>query len=579
MMVAVVFAVSLVAWRLVDVQVLSAATYTEWGAPQRQAEVELVAERGGILDRNLNSLAVSDGRPTVWIDPLLVEDPGATAVALSEVLDVDPAPLAERILAGGRFMYVDRQVEPQLGDAVLALDLPGVVVTSEAARLLPNGEQFARGVIGRVDVDQQALTGIELQYDDLLSGQSGFEAYERGRDGTLLPSGEHELQAAEQGQDLVLTLHRETQFLAEQILVEQVEATESRGGVAVIMRAGTGEVLAAAGVQRDEETGIAAPASYNMAFLDTYEPGSVNKVFTVSAALEAGLVEPDTQFDVPWFYDYADKTFSEPFSKGAGLLTVEEILARSSNIGTIMIAEQVGPERMRDHLRDLGFGRYTGGDGSQAVPDESAGIIPDAFFGTELATIAFGQGVALTPVQVAAAYNTIANQGVYVAPTLVRGAVDDEGELHTWPHAPGRRVMTEETASQVTAMLESVVSDGTGALAAVDGYEVAGKTGTAQKPEAGGYSLTDYMSTFVGFVPADQPELTILVVLDTSTPRHLAGDVAAPLFSELADYVLQTLRVPPSRAADVDVDPALTDAAGTENDADGAATETPLVGG
>jgi cell division protein FtsI (penicillin-binding protein 3) len=562
---ALLLAVGAVTWRLVNVQVLDSATYTDWGTPQRQASVALVADRGSIVDRNLNALAVSDDRPTVWIDPALVVDAGATGTALAQILDLDAADITERIVAGGRFMYVKRQIEPEVGAEVLALGLKGVVVENEVTRLLPNGRDFARGVIGRVDTDQIAVTGLELQYDELLTGQAGFESYERGRDGTLLPTGEHEFQAATSGQDLVLTIHRETQWLAEEILIEQVEATEAAGGIAVIMRTGTGEVLASAGVKRDAETGIARPASYNMAYLDVYEPGSVNKVFTISAALEADLVEPDTVFDVPWFYDYADKTFAEPFNKGAGQLTVQEILARSSNIGTIMIAEQVGPQRLRDHLFDLGFGRFTGADGAPTVPDESRGMVSDEFHGTELATIAFGQGVALTPVQVAAAYNTIANQGVYVAPTLVRGTVDTDGELHTWPSAPGRRVMSAETANELTTMLEAVVDHGTGKLAAVDGYQVAGKTGTAQKASEGGYSETDYMSTFVGFVPAEQPQLTILVVLDTTTPRHLAGDVAAPLFSELADYVLQTLRIAPSRPTDpASTDPASTDPASTD---------------
>ncbi len=550
-MLTIVLAVGVVAWRLVNIQIIDTATYTEWGNPQRSALVELEAGRGSILDRNLNALAVSDNRPTIWIDPALVDDPLATATALATVMDVDAQELAQRIASGGRFLYVERQVEPSLGSAVLELGLGGVVVRQEPSRLLPNGADFASGLIGRVDIDQIALTGLELQYDDLLRGVAGFESYERGRDGTLLPSGNREFQAATSGEDLVLTIHRETQFLAEQILIDQVEATESRGGVAVILRAGTGEVLASAGVKRDPETGIASPAPYNMAYLDVYEPGSVNKVFTVSAALEAGLVRPDTEFDVPWLYDYSDKTFVEPFSTGTGLMTVQDIVSRSSNIGTIKIAELVGAERLRDHLDALGFGRFTASDGARSVPDESAGMIPDEFFGTELATIAFGQGVALTPVQVAAAYNTIANQGRYVAPTLVRGTVDQEGELHTWPTAPGRQVMSEETAAKLTVMLEAVVVDGTGVLASVDGYRVAGKTGTAQKPVAGGYSATDYMSTFVGFVPAGRPELTILVVLDTESPRHLAGNVAAPLFSQLADYVLQTLRVPPSRPTEV----------------------------
>ncbi|MCP3933913.1 MAG: penicillin-binding protein 2 [Actinomycetia bacterium] len=552
MLVVLVLAVVVVGWRLVHIQVLDRETYTQWGTPQRLTEVELDANRGAILDRGLQTLAVSDERPTIWLDPKLVVDPAATANALATVTGIDERSILDKIERGGRFAYIVRQTDPEIGEAVLALGLAGVVVDSEAARLLPNGDYFARGMLGRLDVDHVALTGLELQYDDLLRGQTGWESYERGRDGTLLPTGEHSLQAATQGKDLVLTVHRETQFLAEQILVEQVENTAAKGGVAIVLRSGTGEVLASAAVSADPESGRARPAAYNMAYLDTYEPGSVNKIFTVSAALEAGLVRPDMEFYVPEQYEYADKVFLEPFSKGRGELTVEQVVARSSNIGTIMIAEMVGPERMRDHLWDLGFGRFTGMDGSATVPDESAGLIPDTFFGTELATIAFGQGVALTPMQVAAAYNTVANGGVYLAPTLVRGVVD-EGELQTWPVAPGRRVMSDETAGQITEMLTLVVSEGTGRLASVEGFTVAGKTGTAQKPVLGGYSETDYMSTFVGFVPAQDPELTILVLLDTATP-HLAGEVAAPLFAELADYALQTLRVAPTQAEPVPVD-------------------------
>lgn len=557
-----VLAVMAVAWRLVQVQVVDTATYTQWGAPQRQAEVQLAAGRGSILDRGLQTLAVSDKRPTIWLDPQLVDDPGATAVALAGVTGVDQQLILERILRGGRFAYVVRQADQQVGQAVLDLGLPGVVVDSELSRLLPNGEYFAKGLIGSLDVDHNPLGGIELQYDDLLRGQAGWESYERGRDGTLLPTGEREVHEATQGKDLVLTIHRETQFLAEEILVEQVEATNARGGVAIVMRTGSGEVLASAGVMADPETGRARPASYNMAYLDTYEPGSVNKIFTVSAALEDGLVEPDTLFQVPPVYEYADKFFREPFSKGSGELSVEQVVARSSNIGTIMIAEMVGPVRLREHMADLGFGRFTGLDGSPTVPNESAGLVPEEFFGTELATIAFGQGVALTPMQVAAAYNTVANGGVYLAPTLVRGVVDD-GELQTWPAAPGRRVMSQETAEQITHMLELVVSEGTGKYASVEGFTVAGKTGTAQKPIAGGYSETDYMSTFVGFVPAEDPQLTILVLLDSATP-HLAGEVAAPLFAELADYVLQTLRVAPTPVDQTPTDDAdgLVEAAG-----------------
>jgi len=543
----------LTAWRLVVVQVLDVEAYIEWGATQRVRTVEIEATRGSILDRDGHALVLSDGRPTIWADPQQIEDVAFVASQLEAVLGTEPGVLAEKLARSSNFVYLDRQVSKEVGATVASLQLPGIFVDEEATRLSPNGADFARGLLGSVDVDQVAISGLELQYDALLSGEAGWETYERARDGTSLPSGSIDGVAATRGDDLVLTIHRETQFLAEQILAEQVEAQSAAGGYAVIMRTATGEVLAAAGVSRNNETGVAKPAAYNMAYLDTYEPGSVNKVFTISAALEAGLVTPDTAFDIPREYRFADKTFVEPFNTGVGELTVSQIVSKSSNIGTVQVAELLGNDRLYTYLLSLGFGSRTGIDSAAAVPDESAGLLlaSSDWFGTELAAISFGQAVALTPIQVAAAYNTIANNGVYVRPTLVRGVLDAEGVMHTWPFDEGRRVMSSETATQVTAMLEQVVANGTGTLAAVDGYRVAGKTGTAQKPVAGGYSATDYMSTFAGFVPASDPELTIVVVLDTAE-TYLAGQVAAPLFSELAGYALRVLRVPPTVADELE---------------------------
>ena len=539
-------------WRLVEVQVLGAQQYVDWGAEQRVRTVALSGARGSILDRDQHALVLSDDRPTITVDPTLIVDPAATAALLADVVGGDVAELTDKLSGDSRFAYVARQVDIEVGEAVRALEIDGVFVSVESARLRPNGEDFARGLLGRVDVDHNALTGLEFQYDALLSGVAGWETFERGRDGTVVPAGATAGEAAARGDDLVLTIHRETQFLAEQILVEKVEAERAKGGYAVIMRTRTGEVLAAAGVSRDPETGIARPAAYNMVYLDTFEPGSVNKLFTVSAAIEAGIVNAETLFDVPQTYEFSDKVFREPFTTGVGELTVSQILSKSSNIGTIKIAELVGKDRMYQHLVALGLGSRTGVDGLAAVPDESPGIlVPSSqWFGTELAAISFGQGLAVTPIQIAGAYNAVANSGVYVRPTIVRGVVDDEGVMHRWPIDGGTRAMSADTASTVTRMLEEVVANGTGGLAAVDGYDVAGKTGTAQKPFDGGYSATDYMSTFAGFVPASDPELTIVVILDTAE-TYLAGEVAAPLFSELAEYALRTLRVPPTESTDV----------------------------
>ncbi len=567
--------VAVVAWRLVTVQLVDRERYIAFGENLRVSTKTIEGSRGTILDRDLNVLAVTDDRPTVWVNPQEIVDVAATAEGLASVLSISPETLRSRIdeaaAADRQFLYIARQISPERGRAAEALDLPGVYFAPEASRLRPNGRYFARGILGRLDPDGNPVSGLESGYDSILAGRDGTERVEVDVNRQVsLPDGETVIDPAQTGQDLVLTIQRETQFLAEQKLAEQVEATGAVGGTAVIIRTATGEVLAAASVRRDPDSGEVRPASYNMAYIDIYEPGSVGKAFTISGALEEGLVEPDTEFDVPDSYEFADKVFSEPFSGGRGLLTVSDILANSSNIGTIMVSERLGSEKLYGYLRSFGFGSATGPDGAASVPGESAGILPplEDWYGTELATIAFGQGIAVTPVQLAAAYNTIANDGVYVAPTLVRGTVDADGRVVPLSEPRTHRVVSSETALEVRRMLQLVVLHGTGKLAAIPGYEVGGKTGTAQKASAdGGYSETDYMSTFAGFVPVENPELTIVVVLDSPQPYY-AGAVAAPLFSDLGEYVLRALRVSPSDSivtADQTGDPTVSD--GTEQDA------------
>ncbi len=570
--------VGLVAWRLVTVQVLDRERYIAFGENLRVSTKTIQGARGSILDRDLNVLAVTDDRPTVWVNPQEIVDVEATAEGLASVLSISAETLRGRLeearAADRQFLYIARQISPERGQAAEALNLPGVHFAPEASRLRPNGRYFARGILGRLDPDGNPVSGLESGYDSVLAGRDGTERVEVDVNRQVaLPDGETVIDAARSGRDLVLTIQRETQFLAEQKLVDQVEATGAVGGTAVIIRTATGEVLAAASVHRDSESGEVRPASYNMAFVDIYEPGSVGKAFTISAALEEGLVTPETEFDVPDSYEFADKVFNEPFSGGKGLLTVSDILANSSNIGTIMVSERLGSENLYRYLRSFGFGSATGPDGTASVPGESAGILPplDQWYGTELATIAFGQGIAVTPVQLAAAYNTIANDGVYVAPTLVRGTVDEDGRVVPLAEPETHRVISAETALEVRRMLQLVVLHGTGKLAAIPGYEVGGKTGTAQKASPdGGYSETDYMSTFAGFVPVDNPELTIVVVLDSPQPYY-AGAVAAPLFSDLGEYVLRALRVSPTDSivtADQTGEPSTSD--GIEQDAGGA---------
>ena len=547
LIIATVAALALLSARLVQVQVLDRETYAALGQRQGTAQWEIESVRGAILDRNLSLLAVSDILPTIWADPRLVTDPLQTATALAEVLDIDVAEVAERLASDRHFVYVARQVDPADGLEVQALELPGIGVRGESSRLRPNGDEFARGLLGGVDIDENPLGGAEKQFSEVLGGTDGREVARIALGGMPLPNGVQLLEPANDGDDLVLTLHTQTQWVAEQAIIGAVRDTGARGGMVVVMEVDSGDVLALAGVARDAESDEVVPVAYNPAYTDPFEPGSVAKTFTVAAVLDAGLTTRSEVHSTPATYTFADKDFVEPYSKVDRRMTTGEILTHSSNIGTIRLAELIGSEALQRTLRQFGFGRLTGADDTAALPGESRGILRPAigWRGTDLATIAFGQGIAVTAVQLAAAYNTIANDGVYVPPRLVLGSVGSDGILRTADSAPTRRVLHPETAVLMQSMLAEVVAEGTGKRAAIAGYGVAGKTGTAQKPSpAGGYSDTGYTSSFAGFLPADRPELTVVIILDEPT-EYRAGIVAAPVFAEIAEYALRVLQVAP----------------------------------
>ena len=540
-------ALAILGARLVQVQVLDRETYAALGERQGTAQWELESVRGAILDRNLNLLAVSDNLPTIWADPRQVTDPYQTAAILASVLDVDSDVIAERLASDRHFVYVARQVSPEDGLAVQELQLAGVGVRGESSRLRPNGDDFARGLLGATDIDQNPLGGAEKQFAEVLGGTDGREVARIAQSGMPLPTGTELFEPVSHGDDVVLTLHTQMQWVAERSVSEAVGATSAKGGMVVVMQSDTGDVLALAAVARDPETGEVRPVAYNPAYTDAFEPGSVAKSFTIATALEARLTTPAELHDTPARYTFADKEFIEPYSKPSDQMTTSEILVHSSNIGTIRLAERIGASELQRSLRSFGFGRLTGSDEAPALPGESRGILRAAnqWRGTDLATIAFGQGIAMTAIQLAAAYNAIANDGVYVTPRLVLGSVGSNGALRPADPAPTHRVLSEQTAQQMQAILADVVRSGTGKRAAIDGYQVAGKTGTAQKPSPdGGYSADAYTSSFAGFLPADRPELTVVVVLD-EPDEYRAAIVAAPVFAEVAEYALRMLQVSP----------------------------------
>jgi cell division protein FtsI (penicillin-binding protein 3) len=551
LLVVLLLAFAAIGVRLVQVQVLDPGEYASFGASQRFQQVTLPADRGSIFDRNGNDLAVSLAQRTVYADPRLVEDPAATAAALAPLLDLDgpaTAELTAKLAGEGAFTYVARRVSDDVAEAVEAAALPGLFFLEEPRRFTPAGD-LARSVVGQVGVDNEGLSGLELKFDEMLTGVPGELQVERDPEGRTIPAGEQRLTPAERGDDLVLTIDRAMQYETERALAAQIKAKGAKGGTAIVSNPQTGEILALANLAADPDSGEVRPIGNNAAVTNVYEPGSVNKVITVAAALEEGLVSPTTELVVPDHLQVGDHVFSDHDPHPTEPWSVTRILSESSNIGTIKLAHQLGAERLDQYLRRFGFGTKTALD----LPYEAAGILLplDEYNGTSLGSIPIGQGIAVTALQMLAAYNVLANDGVYVPPKLVLETVDAGGTRHRTDAGEARQVVSEDTAAKLRDMLVDVVAEGTGTRGGVTGYSVAGKTGTARKPDPvrGGYEDAagryHYVATFAGFVPAERPELSIIVVIDEPTGDIYGGSVAAPVFADLAQYGLRLFHIPP----------------------------------
>ncbi len=535
--------------RLVQVQALGGEEYAAFGVSQRFQEVTLPADRGSIFDRNANDLAVSLPQQTIWANPSLIEHPLEVATALAAPLGLDAAAtttLAEKLSGDGQFAYVARRVDDTVAASVADLRLPGIASIEEPERFAPAGD-LARSVLGQVGVDNDGLSGLEKQYDDALTGEPGALIIEKDPDGRTIPGGEHQRVPARRGDDLVLTIDRSMQYETERALAAQIAAKGAKGGIAIVSRPETGEILALANFVTDPETAEIAATRNNMGVTAVYEPGSVNKVITVAAALEEGLVRPDTEITVPDSLQVSDHLFTDHDPHPTEDYSVTRILSESSNIGTIKLAQMLGRDRLDSYLRRFGFGTKT----ALEFPNEAPGILlpPDEYSGTSMGSIPLGQGIAVTAMQMLEAYNVLANDGVYVAPKLVMETVDDAGGRHPVDVGEGQRVVSERTAREMRDMLVNVVTEGTGTRGGISGYSVAGKTGTARKPlPEGGYGTAGnyrYVANFVGFVPAEDPELSIIVVIDEPSGDIFGGTVAAPVFADLAQYGLRLFRIPP----------------------------------
>ena len=539
--------------RLVVLQVFDAGSLDQAAARQRLTVIDLPATRGRIFDRNLDDLALSVPARAVWADPRLVRDKPRTAARLAKALGVKKATLAQRLASKGRFVYLARRIPKIRGDVVQRLNLPGIFVVADVARRYPSGTVAAQ-VLGFVDIEGHGQAGIEQQYDGLLRGHPGKIQLERDPQGRAIPQGRRSLEPAEPGTDLVLTIDQHLQYVTEQALYRAVREHKARAGSVVVMSPRSGEVLAMANMPTFDPNRIAASkpeARKNRAIADVFEPGSTNKTLTAAAALQHGVVTPKTETIVPDNIPLCpEKTFRDSHSHAPELMTFADIVARSSNVGTIMAARDLGRDRLYKAEVDFGYGRRSGVD----LPGEAPGILRPAqsWYCTDLGTNAIGQGVAVTVLQMASVYATVANQGVLRAPTLLRGTVDARGRVAKADRRPGRRVLSVRTAKAMSKILEGVVKEGgTGTQAAMEEWRVAGKTGTARKPDTrrGGYLPGAYVGSFIGYAPAERPAVVVAVVIDQPTRGFYGGAVAAPVFKEVASTALRRLGVVPTLPA------------------------------
>ncbi|MFV0306291.1 MAG: peptidoglycan D,D-transpeptidase FtsI family protein [Desertimonas sp.] len=508
------------------------------------------AERGAIFDRNGNELALSVPASTISVNPMQLEDADADLTAIGDILELDAARLQELrddvATCDCGFVYVARQVPTALGEQIDELDLVGVHVVRESRRTVPGGET-AISVIGRTDIDGIGTAGLELQYDDVLTGIDGETRVEIAPDGRSVAGTEAVLEAPVPGRDLVLTIDRSVQHNVEQTLLQRVAASHARGGQVVVLDTDTGDVLAMASVILED--GVYEITSGNHSAVDAYEPGSVGKVITIAGALNEGL-DPSTTWTVPWekVYTRAGDKLHDSHPHEPEAMNVRDILVKSSNIGTISVSETMGFEKQYEYIRAFGLGEETALD----FPGESPGILKfwQEWEGTEKFTVAYGQGLSSSPIQLATAVNVIANDGVYVAPRLVLATVDADGDLHDADAAAQRQVISEEVAVEVQSMMRDVVcrSDGTANAAQVPGLSIAGKTGTGLVAQPDGtYFLEDgtqaTYSSFAGFFPAEDPQVTVLVSIDQPmlAGQRAGGTAAAPAFQDLAPMLVQEL--------------------------------------
>ena len=541
---------TLIMGRVVLLQTVQRGDYYAASVDQRTRVNIVRAARGLIFDRNGNELALSVPSTTVYADPREVTDPVATARQLAIHLALTPedeAALAERLgREGSKFHYIARGLTKDQANVLLNLNLPGIYSYIEPSREIESG--VAEAVIGRTDPDGVGISGLELQFNDLLAGADGKVVREVDKRGRSIAGQVTTAATSVPGDDLVLTIDKAVQYHTDTALLDRVGQLSARGGSAIVMDSQTGEIYAMSNVRRDE-SGKAVLANGNFAAVEAYEPGSIAKVFSVSAAMNEGKVNQGTILSVPGITVIDGFPIRDAWPHPTMDMSVRTIISESSNIGTMMAAQTIAPEKLHEYLTAFGFGQKTGVD----YPGESRGILRDAkkWRGTEKFTVSYGYGYAATALQMVAGVNAVANKGTYVAPRLVSATIDKSGKKVELKPSNSRQVISAETAAEMTSMLQETVCSGTGELAQVKGMHVAGKTGTGYKVQDNGTYATDaggrkYFASFVGYFPAEAPRITMYISIDepnSSSRDRFGGTAAAPVFARLVPSIMRELNI------------------------------------
>lgn len=553
--VALILAWSAIGARLFQVQVVRADELAAMGLDQRLTVRDLAADRGNIFDREGRELAITIDATTIYANPQQVTTPDVTATLIAAALGLDADELRDKLTSDKSFVFIARQVEWSLAEPVTSMGQPGIHWYTEPKRVYPAGSMAAQ-VVGFVNIDNQGIEGLEYGYDEELSGLPGRLEAEQDPSGRLITFGEYDVVPAVPGSDLVTTIDREIQFIAEEVCQDTLVRTGARRCSVVVLDPTTGEVLAMVtlpGFDPGDRSGADPDRFRNWPALSVFEPGSTQKLVTVAAALEEKAVSWTTTFEVPDQIEIVEGAcpdnedvygcFSDITPHEPRTMSVKDIVTRSSNVGTIMIGQKLGEKNLAKYLDAFNYGNPTGID----FPGEAAGAI-NLGNGCQScpASAAIGYSVSVTELQMAAVYGTIANDGVWVQPHLVKEIVDGSGVRS--PVDPERReVVSEDTARTVRLLLQSVVEseDGTGHEARVSGYSVGGKTGTTRRFVEGEGYTGDFVASFIGMAPIEDPQIVVAVVVDAPFSDNTGGGAAAPAFARIVERTLHQMGVAP----------------------------------